>query len=87
MNERIKELALQSEVLYDDGEYLEQDLAALQKFAQLVAQECAKICEKYAEAFDILENRNEPTDFFTGGVKSGSRRNAVAIKKHFGVEE
>ena len=57
------------------------------KFAELIVRECAEICEKYAEAFDILEDRGEPADFFQGGVKSASRRNANAIKQHFGVEE
>jgi len=40
MNERIRELAEQAEVIYCDGEYREEDLAALQKFAELIVQEC-----------------------------------------------
>ena len=44
MNERIRELAEQAEVIYCDGEYREEDLAALQKFAELIVAECLDNC-------------------------------------------
>jgi len=40
MNEKILKLAEQAEVYYSDGEYREEDLAALQKFADLIVKEC-----------------------------------------------
>jgi hypothetical protein len=84
MNKNIRRLLAQA--------YLEQvdirDTTKIaEKFAELIVRECVDICEKYAEALDILEDRSEPADFFQRGVKSASRRNANAIKKHFGVEE
>jgi hypothetical protein len=91
MNERIRQLAgqaLDQVVPYTWTRLDYDEIQRLQEyFAELIVKECAEICENYAEALDMLEDRGEPADFFQGGVKSASRRNANAIKKHFGVEE
>lgn len=97
MNERIFELAEQAEETYtykdftpNGGEETKQSKTVnLEKFAELIALECAAICEKYADVLDPLSPKvvGIAADYFQGGVKSASRRNSAAIKRHFGVEE
>ena len=50
MNERIKELLIQSEVFNKDGTVLK-DVTGyeLNKFAELIVQKCAKVGERYAD--------------------------------------
>ena len=50
MNERIKELLIQSEVFNKDGTVLK-DVTGyeLNKFALLIVQKCAKVGERYAD--------------------------------------
>ena len=73
MNERIKELAEQAkknepfECSYTKDQWLE-------KFAELIVQECAGICHKMAEDSDSYVVHDGDTC-------------AEQIKKHFGVEE
>jgi hypothetical protein len=43
-------------------------------------EECAKVCEKYADVLDPLRPEGMAADYFQGGVKSASRRNAAAIR-------
>ena len=43
MNDKIRQLAEQAEVYYNDSIYAEEDLAALQKFAELIINECVVI--------------------------------------------
>jgi hypothetical protein len=73
MNERIKELAIESQLVYEnDGQLLTNwmtcaDLSdELKKFAELIVRECASRCE--------MSPYPHPNY-------------SVAIKKHFGVEE
>lgn len=56
MNDKFKQLAEQAEVYYNDGEYQEEDLMALQKFAELIVQECINTCKQ--EWYDL---NNAPT--------------------------
>ena len=76
MNERIRELLIQSEVFNKDGTVLK-DVTGyeLNKFAELIVQECANHC-------DLLLNHNISSEW-SRGTHDCSR----AIKKHFGVEE
>lgn len=82
MNERIRQLALQAEVLYDDGEYLDQDLAALQKFAELIIQECIKQVEP-------TQHHEVWAQSYLGGVDGLDLlySKVKQIKKHFGDKE
>jgi hypothetical protein len=73
MNERIKELAKQAGYSKD---YLEIGLPSnMEKFAQLIVQECASHC-------DLLLDHKISSEW-SRGTHDCSR----AIKKHFGVEE
>ena len=76
MNDRIKELLIQSEVFNKDGTVLK-DVTGyeLNKFAELIVQECANHC-------DLLLNHNISSEW-SRGTHDCSR----AIKKHFGVDE
>ena len=80
MNERIKELAEQAEILfykgripetgyeYEGAEVTKEDL---QKFAQLIVQECAALCDLYA---------------MPDGTSETAIILASAIRRKFGVE-
>lgn len=76
MNKRLRQFERESGLeIYGLGAKRPQWEAALEKYAQLVVQECAEICNKiyfdnYPDAEDF--ERSEEGD---------------AIKKHFGVEE
>ena len=84
MNERIKELAVQanpaSKEIYESDNW-EYNCAAwcaqdLEKFAELIVRECAKVC-------DDLDIDDWGDKSFDDGTYYCSR----AIKQHFGVEE
>ena len=78
MNKRIKELVLQSQLVYEttDGKVYNSwedyvDLTEyVEKFAELIVRECVDIACKHMEL-------NEGTDYNIG----------EQIKQHFGVEE
>ena len=72
MNERIKQLLIQSEVFNKDGTVLK-DVTGyeLKKFAELIVRECAN---------EILKWKSEP---FPYDPEFGAK----LIKEHFGVEE
>ena len=72
MNERIKEFAVASQLVYEeDGKLISAwehyvDLSEeLEKFAELIVRECAEVAEDY----------------------DGAHYVGTAIKQHFGVEE
>jgi hypothetical protein len=77
VNERIKELAVQADLLIkktngDEFRYGNFD-PKFQKFAELIVKECAEICMK---------------EFDTGLLMAPQApRIAKQIKEHFGVEE
>jgi hypothetical protein len=78
MNERIEKLALQCRSLYRDGNngYIEQ--FDEQKFAELIVQECARVCSDVGVALSA-----EPAQNNFGTAQTCK----MAIEKHFGVEE
>jgi ABC-type taurine transport system substrate-binding protein len=87
MNEKIEQLARQVDACYIPRyDMWQMDSETMQQFVKLIVQECATICEKYADVLDPLKPEGIATDYFQGGVKSASRRNSAAIKKRFGVE-
>ena len=77
MNERIRELAEQAGIEFDDDFPLEPEtiyylkLSDFKKFAELIVKECASICDSY-------------------GMPDGTSQTAMilssAIKKRFGVK-
>ena len=71
MNERIRELAEQAGIykldLSDETEYW-----IIEKFAELIVKECAKVC------------RDQPNVY---ALKADRDNCAIAIEEHFGVEE
>jgi hypothetical protein len=72
MNEqRIKLLAEQANVYYND-DY--NDLASLQKFAELIVRECARVVDNLTEQDNPIAYRNS----FAQGTD---------VLEHFGVEE
>jgi predicted nucleotidyltransferase len=77
MNERIKELLIQSEVFNKDGTVLK-DVTGyeLNKFAELIVKECADICMEMAAKCAGLP-----------GDGALAKDCADWIKKDFGVEE
>ena len=80
MNERIKELAEQAGIVFweisGDVDWRQADKETLAKFAELIVQECAKVC-------DDLDIDDWGDKSFDDGTYYCSR----AIKQHFGVEE
>jgi len=60
MNEKIKQLLDKAEVYYNDDMYSDyNDLASLQKFAELIIRECARVTFKGTgprSALNILEH-------------------------------
>ena len=80
MNERIKLLALQAGMTDDKfGMYFAKDFDShcadgvdLEKFAELIVRECAKVC------------RDQPNVY---ALKADRDNCAIAIEEHFGVEE
>jgi hypothetical protein len=79
MNERIKELAEQAGISLsqkDYSYYWVESAEDIEKFAELIVKECAKVC-------DDLDIDDWGDKSFDDGTYYCSR----AIKKHFGVEE
>ena len=79
MNKRIKELAKQTGYIWHasgDPQIYEFTPEKLEKFAELIVRECAKVC-------DDLDIDDWGDKSFDDGTYYCSR----AIKNHFGVEE
>lgn len=98
MKERIKEIAVQSQLaeLYDrymdhcmrnsDDDILDFD-EVVNKFAELIVRECVAQCDTERQKFVELANQfvGFTSDMAIGSVQS-SERIAEEIKKHFGIE-
>ena len=78
MNERIRELVRQAGLNDADFPIENWDNVPLEKFAQLILQECLTICQHNAEDDD---------DQFDLGRVHQAKEITHLIKKHFGVEE
>jgi hypothetical protein len=83
MNERIKELALQANTIGDWGEditegryFVYPNIKNLEKFAELIVQECVQACINEGKTYEIESAGEYSSNLY-----------ATAIKKHFGVEE
>jgi len=87
MNERIKQLAEQAGLEFDDDEALEFGKQIyyvtkedMEKFAELIVRECAEqIIEQGTDWIDFSPSRT--------GVRPEYWNMSQHIKKHFGVEE
>ena len=76
MNERIRELVEQAFIITTDGKIGHVNNYMVEKFAELIVKECAKVC-------DDLDIDDWGDKSFDDGTYYCSR----AIKTHFGVEE
>ena len=75
MNERIKELARESGLLVHNPEGVP---TKLEKFAELIVQECVGVVENLSPGY--TDYRNQIEDAFRGDCVG-------KIREHFGVEE
>jgi hypothetical protein len=90
MNERIRQLAQQSE-LWDrldpmalgicDGSTENVWGEELQEFAELIVRRCIDLCD------GNHEHKNHTDTLFGKGVSTGIQLSQDMIKQHFGVEE
>jgi hypothetical protein len=74
MNERIKELA--EEAGYNIEELTTQEQMVAEKFAELIARECANLCQQEADK-----------EFNNAWERVRAACDAQMILTHFGVEE
>ena len=93
MNERIKELAVQADLLIkksngDEFRYGNFD-PRFQKFAELIVKECMTICDETRA--DYFKHRKASDDFTDKNIyaegEAASDMIKHKMKKHFGVEE
>lgn len=75
MNKRIKELAVQAGMVYDDPEQGQFDYFNEQKFAELIIKECAQLA------------RDTDLEDVEGGDSEVLRAAKRQILEHFGVKE
>jgi hypothetical protein len=98
MNERIKLLAEQAGAVFEKTNGLNdcpQDSLVgdeIEKFAELIVQECAEICnQSILHNEDMLPKFNKPSELYEKLVTHGAILQAEklidGIKEHFGVEE
>lgn len=82
MNERIRELIrTESTILFPGTDAVDCTIADIEKFAQLIVQECAnKIAESFIPEDELIEDYKKDWD-------STMRFAANSIKQHFGVDE
>jgi hypothetical protein len=94
MNERIRELAEQAKA--ESSQWLGSKPAItmtydeLEKFAELIVQECIAQCEQVATAADAKSKSKFVTDdgrMLHEGMWGGAKNCSGQIKQHFGVEE
>ena len=96
MNERIKTLAEQAGFYFYDmhdvdgqdlGETIEADSwTAAEKFAKLIVQECASICDSAADNHADEITPLVADKLIIAGAKAQTAKLSLSIKEHFGVE-
>ena len=90
MNERINQLRLEAGIsrLHDEPKFMVavskegtviEPLDGLEKFAELIVKECARLCEH--------ESNDDEYDQYDMGQSVKAESIKTAIKEHFGVEE
>ena len=93
MNERIRELADEAGIDTTDFENCPIELYGaeqqLNKFAELIVQECITQCEQVATAADAKSKSKFVTDdgrMLHEGMWGGAKNCSGQIKQHFGVD-
>ena len=93
MNERIQLLALQAgmgETKLGVGKIYQFYGDGLERFAELIVQECVAQCEQVAADADAMAESRFVTDMrrqLHEGRWSGAKNCTAQIREHFGVEE
>jgi len=91
MNHQIRILAEQATKKYDRlGNEIPFAQPDLEKFAELIVQECVAQCERVATDADAMTKSKFVTDAgrqLHEGMWGGAKNCAAGIKEHFGVEE
>ena len=89
MNERIRELAEQSGAweYYEINEGVDGDEKPLEKFAELIVQECAEIALEQKKWVENMTVFNPMDESWNEARIQQSQRIIDKIKEHFGVEE
>jgi hypothetical protein len=90
MNERIRELAESAGIFKPNEFYQHIDALQLEKFAELIVQECIAQCEQVARAADAKSKSKFVTDdgrMLHEGMWGGAKNCSGQIKQHFGVAE
>lgn len=84
MNDKIKELAEQSEVWhrYDDCDRCEVDVEV---FSKLIIQECVNIVDDYSSEILKEAEKNYPLERMYASQKVSD--SAYKIREHFGINE
>lgn len=83
MNSRIKELEKQAVFYNEETEKWELNL---EKFAELIVQECAHKLLSFASIHESMERYDVEIPEYVQGNVYGLRCGAELIKQHFGVE-
>ena len=78
MNERIKQL-WEEAAKTTQGDSWEEQTKFMEKFAELIVKECARLCEH--------ESNDDEYDQYDMGQSVKAESIKTAIKEHFGVEE
>jgi hypothetical protein len=79
MNERIKELEIQSVFYNEDTQLWEFDR---EKFAELIVRECAELLKKESEEYYIVGS-----DYCEHSKAEAFNEAVDLVKQHFGVKE
>ena len=83
MNEKIKLLIDQVNIKHEVGDNCRMvSDQELEKFALLIAQECAKVCKEHKEMYASLA----ASDVTFAAMTTAASVCATEIEKHFGVE-
>ena len=80
MNQRIRELAEQAFTITTDGKIGHVNNYMVEKFAELIVQECAVYCEGHI----LPKGMAEENDL---NYNDGVMDCAIGLKQHFGVEQ
>jgi hypothetical protein len=97
MNERIQQLAEQAGIHFGRSATLDGNNIArfvttsdMEKFAELIVQECIAQCEQVATAADVKSKSKFVTDdgrMLHEGMWGGAKNCSGQIREHFGVAE
>ena len=94
MNERIKALLLNARNMFDNGVtesnnkiYIHGSEENLERFAELIIQECAALAKSKSERIQSMETDDRGDQAQIHSLAWQFEEFGYEIKKHFGVEE